>query len=217
VDVEALLRLAPYLLKGLYVTALLNLISIPIAAAIGLLIAVMRLSPSRALAAIGGVVSDFLRSTPFLVQVVWLFYALPILTGIQFDKFATGCLALSVYAAAYYAEVYRAGILAVPLGQSEAALGQGMTKWQALRRIVLPQAVPMVLPAFVGTVVIQIKESAIVSVIAVGDLMFTASTLAASSRKALEVLTVAALLYVLLAYPPTILANYLHARAVRSA
>lgn len=214
-DVEALFRLAPFLLGGLATTLLLCLISIPIAAGVGLIVAMMRMSRFGIITWIGGLYSDFFRSTPFFVQIIWVFYALPILTGLQFSKFVTGVVALSAYAAAYYAEVYRAGILAVPNGQREAALSQGMTEWDALRRIVLPQAIQKIAPAFVGTIVIQIKESAIVSVIAVSDLMYTASAVASTSRRPLEVLTAAAVLYVLLAYPPTILANYLHARSMR--
>lgn len=213
---EALFRLTPFLLDGLATTTFLCLISIPLAAVLGLIVATMRLSRVGVVAWIGGLYSDFFRSTPFFVQIIWLFYALPILTGVQFSKFITGVLALSAYASAYYAEVYRAGIMAVPNGQREAALSQGMTELDAMRRIVLPQAIQKIAPAFVGTVVIQIKESAIVSVIAVSDLMFTASTVASTSRRPLEVLTAAAVMYMLLAYPPTILANYLHARSVKS-
>jgi polar amino acid transport system permease protein len=215
VDFEAITRLSPYLLKGVWVTILLNALSIPLAATLGLMIAVMRLSHLRFVSFFGGLYSDFFRSTPIFVQIVWIFYALPILTGVQFPKFAAGVIALSAYIAAFYAEVYRAGILAVPAGQREAALAQGMTGTQTLRRVVLPQALMKMLPAFIGTVVIQIKESAIVSVIGVGDLMFDASTVAAVSRRPLEVLTGAAILYIALAYPPTVIGNYMHRRNLR--
>lgn len=216
-DFEALFRLSPYLLSGVWTTILLNAVSIPLAALLGLLIAILRLSPVKLVSFLGGLYSDFFRSTPFFVQIVWVFYALPIITGIQFTSFLAGVIGLSAYVAAYYAEVYRAGILAVPMGQRESALAQGMTGTQMMRRIVLPQAVMKMLPAFIGTVVIQIKESAIVSVISVADLMFRASTVAGTSRKPLEVLTAAAVLYIFLAYPPTVLANHLHRRSLRTA
>jgi polar amino acid transport system permease protein len=198
-------------------TVLLNAVSIPIAAALGLLIAVLRLSRVRPLSFLGGIYSDFFRSTPFFVQIIWVFYALPIVTELQLSRFSAGVISLSAYMASYYAEVYRAGILAVPMGQREAAISQGMRDAQAMRRVILPQAITKMLPAFIGTVVIQIKESSIVSVIALADLMFSSSTVAGVSGRPLEVLTAAAVLYIVLAYPPTILANHLHRRQMRSA
>lgn len=200
------------MVQGLKDTVLLSALGLCGSVAIGLAAATLRLSPVPPLRWIAGLYVDFFRSTPLFVQLVWLFYAMPSLTGIQFSAFTTGAIGLALYEGSFFTEVFRAGILAVPTGQREAALAQGMTGAQAMRRVILPQALRNMLPPATSSTVTLIKDSSLVSVIGVADLMWQANELAASTFQPFEVLTFVALLYLILTYPLTILANALHRR-----
>ncbi len=150
---------------------------------VGLFVALLRLSSSRVLKFVGGLYVDFIRSVPLLILLVLFVYAVPIvvedLTGqtIRIDALIAGMLGLGLYAAAYLAEVFRSGILAVPSGQREAALSTGMSNGQAFRRIVLPQAARKIIPPATSTVLSLVKDSAVTFAIAVPELMAKAGSL----------------------------------------
>src|SRR6185437_154152 len=127
-------------LYGAIVTAKLTAFAFVIALIIGLGLAFLRISENRALRSAAAVYVEAFRSTPALVQLVWIYYALPIMTGMQLDNFTSVGLGLGLHTSAYYCEVIRAGILAVDRGQSDAAKAVGMRPGQAMRRIILPQA-----------------------------------------------------------------------------
>jgi polar amino acid transport system permease protein len=201
-----------FVAEGLKDTVLLSLLGLGGAVAIGLLAATMRLSRLPPLRWTAGLYVDFFRSTPLFIQLVWLFYAMPSLLDIQMSAFTAGAIGLALYEGSFFTEVFRAGILSVPTGQREAALAQGMTGTQAMRRVVMPQALRNMLPPATSSTVTLIKDSSLVSVIGVADLMWQANELAASSFQPFEVLTFVAFLYLLLTYPLTLLANYLHRR-----
>jgi His/Glu/Gln/Arg/opine family amino acid ABC transporter permease subunit len=202
----------PFLLRGAGLTVVIAIISGFLGIAIGILVAGARLAPYRPLRWVGGLYVNFLRSTPLFIQLVLLFYALPILTGLSVDAFVTGVVGLAVYEASYFAENFRAGVLAVPIGQREAAISQGMTLPQAYRKVLLPQAIRLMLPPTAGTLTSVVKDSALVSVLGVADLLFQASALASYTLKPLEVLSIAGFMYIMLAYPLTVAANILHRR-----
>ena len=201
-----------FVVQGLKDTVLLSALGLGGAVAIGLLAATLRLSPVAPLRWLAGLYVDFFRSTPLFIQLVWIFYAMPALTGVQFGAFTSGAIGLALYEGAFFTEVFRAGILAVPTGQREAALAQGMTGAQAMRRVILPQALRNMLPPATSSTVTLVKDSSLVSVIGVADLMWQANELASSTFQPFEVLTFVALLYLVLTYPLTILANALHRR-----
>jgi polar amino acid transport system permease protein len=203
-----------FVVSGLEDTVLISVFSLCGAVAIGLLAAGMRMSRIPPLRWIAGLYVDFFRSTPLFIQLVWLFYAMPILIGFNFSPLTTGAIGLALYEGSFFTEVFRAGILAVPTGQREAAFAQGMTGSQAMRRVILPQAVRKMLPPATSSTVTLIKDSSLVSVIGVADLMWQANELAASTFQPLEVLTFVAFLYLLLTYPLTVLANALHRRTL---
>lgn len=201
-----------FVLEGLKDTVLLSALGLCGAVAIGLFAAMLRLSPIPPLRWLAGLYVDFFRSTPLFIQLVWLFYAMPSLVGVQFSAFMTASIGLALYEGSFFTEVFRAGILAVPTGQREAALAQGMTSAQTMRRVILPQALRNMLPPATSSTVTLIKDSALVSVIGVTDLMWQGNELASSTFQPFEVLTFVAVLYLLLTYPLTILANVLHRR-----
>ena len=214
-DFTQVLKNLPFLLEGIKITLLLSLLSFNLAVAIGITVAIARLSSVRWLASLAGLYVNFFRSTPLFIQLVWFFFVLPIVTGVSFDAFTTGVIALGLYSGSFFAEVFRAGILAVPLGQREAALSQGMTSWQVTRRIVLPQAVWKTLPAAVNTTVTLVKDSSLVSIIAVTDLLYKGNNLATFTSRPLEVLTTVAVLYFVIVYPISLLGNRLHRQSLK--
>jgi polar amino acid transport system permease protein len=144
-----------------------------------------------------------MRAVPVLVVIVWTFFALPIVAGLTMPPFAAALLALTVHLAAYAAEIFRAGIESVRPGQTRAALTLGMSRSQVLRRVILPQAIVRMLPAFGSLLSITIKDTAIASVIAVPELMRQSETVAGQSFQPIEVYTFAMLVYFALLFPVT--------------
>lgn len=201
-----------FLLQGAALTVIVAIFAAILGMSAGLIAALARLAPWAPIRWIGVSYVNVFRSTPLFIQLVWLFYALPILTGISADAIVTGILGLGLYEGAYFAENFRTGVLAVPVGQREAAQSQGMSTLQAYRWVILPQAVRLMLPPTASTLVSLVKDSSIVSVIGVADLLFQASALAAYTLRPLEILTVSGLMYICLAYPLTLVANLLHRR-----
>ena len=162
---------------------------------LGLLLALMRLSPRRWLRWPAGAVIEVFRTTPPLVQLFWFFFALPILIQVEMTPFVASALTFSVQSAAFFAEVFRGGIVSVERGQWEAARALGMTHRQALRRVVLPQAVKRMLPAFLERAIELMKTTTLVATVSYADLLFQANDGAQKTFRPLEVFTTAALIY----------------------
>lgn len=209
---EAFYRHLPFLLAGVRITVVVSLAAIGVGLVVGLVAALARLSGSRPLRWAAAFYVDFVRSTPLLVQLVWVFFALPILIGRSLAPTVAGVLTLGVYSGAYLAEIYRAGILSIASGQRQAALALGMTGVQVLWRIILPQAVVRMLPPVASTFISLVKDSSLVSVISVAELMWAAQSLVGFTLRPVEVLTGTALLYVCLTYPLSLLSDFLRHR-----
>jgi His/Glu/Gln/Arg/opine family amino acid ABC transporter permease subunit len=212
--IEVVTKNLPYLLAGLEMTILLAVLSMLLGLVLGLVAAAGRLSRFGLLRGLAGLYIDIWRSTPFLAQILWVFYALPILTGYSLTAFAAGIITLSCHASAYLAEIFRAGILSIPGGQRHGALALGMTRSQSMRRIVLPQAVTRMLPAIGSQSINLVKESALVSIINLQELMWYAQSLAGFTMRSIEILSAVALIYAALTYPQALLVNYLHRKYV---
>jgi glutamine transport system permease protein len=207
---EVVTQNLPFLFSGVKMTVAVSLVSLIFGLVVGLFVALLRLSSLRSLQFLSGVYIDVLRSTPLLVQLIWVFFALPILIGHSLEPFVAAVLTLSLHSGAYLAEIYRAGILSIPQGQRAAALSLGMTPAQALWRIVLPQAVTRMLPPIGSQFITLFKESALVSLISLHELMWQAQSLAAFTVRPLEVLTAAAIIYLALTFPQALAVNHLH-------
>ena len=167
----------------------------------GIPIGIGRLSKSRLVRFLSGAFIEIFRDTPILVQLVWVFYCLPILTGIQMSAFASAALAMAVHATAYLAEVYRAGISSIDRGQVEAGRVLGLSAWQTMRRIILPQAIQRVIPPMLNVFADFMKASALASVIGVWELFREASNVITTTYRPLEVYTAMAVIYFLIIYP----------------
>ncbi|MFA5504498.1 MAG: ectoine/hydroxyectoine ABC transporter permease subunit EhuD, partial [Vulcanimicrobiota bacterium] len=163
-------EILPFLLQGLQVTVLATVLGFALALVLGLLIAVARRSSVRLLSYPTAFVVEFLRSTPLLVQLYFLFYVLPNL-GVSMSPLVTGVLGLGLHYAAYTSEVYRGGIDAVPRGQWEAAVALNLNSMQTFRFIILPQAIPPIIPALGNRLVSMFKDTPLLSAITVVELL----------------------------------------------
>jgi His/Glu/Gln/Arg/opine family amino acid ABC transporter permease subunit len=211
-DFGAFFKYLPFLLRGMEVTILVSVLSMGVGAVVGLAVAFARLSPLPPLRWLAAFYVDFLRSTPLLVQLVWVFFALPILVGYSLPPVVAGVITLGAYSGAYLAEIFRAGIVSVASGQRHAALALGMTRIQVLKRIILPQALVRMLPPIASTLITLVKDSSLVSVISVAELMWAAQSLASISLRPVEVLTGTGFLYIALTYPLSLIAEFTRRR-----
>ena len=201
---------AGYFLQGLAYTLLLAVVSVALAVIPALLLALMRLSKNKFIKSISGAYIALFRSTPLLVQLSIIYFGLfgvisiprvTILGFVDLSRFIPGVVALALNSSAYVAEIFRAGILAVDQGQTEAARSLGLSRWQSMRLVVLPQAIKNVLPALANEVVTMVKESSICSVLGMAEMMFAAKTIAGSTGISLAPYTMAALVYFCINYP----------------
>jgi polar amino acid transport system permease protein len=185
------------LLEGLANSLLLSVLAFLIGLPGGIALAVMRLSRRRGVAWPAGFMVDFIRGTPALVQLFWFFFVLPRLLDTAIEPFTAALVTLSILSAAFVSEVFRAGIASVEFGQWEAARAIGMSSRQALRIVVLPQAVKRMIPVFLERAIELFKTSTIASIISYADLLFRAQDIAQSSFRPLEVFTVTAAMYLI--------------------
>jgi polar amino acid transport system permease protein len=155
---------------------------------------------------------DSMRSVPVFVVLVWTYFALPLLTGVILPPFWAALVALTAHIAAYVAEIVRAGVTSIRPGQSRAAFALGMSRSQAVRTIILPQAVVRMLPAFGSILSITIKDTAIAAVIAVPEYMNKSQTVAGQSFHPIEVFLVAMAVYFIILFPVTRVVDMIYAR-----
>jgi polar amino acid transport system permease protein len=200
------------LLQGALVTVLLTALTMLIAVPGGIVLMLLRQSRLRVLRAVGTSIVEFFRNLPLILLVYWAYYVVPILVDVQLSAFATGLVALALNVSAYNAETFRAGVNSIRKAQTDAALAIGMSQWQAMRKIVLPQAVRRILPVLASTWVSLFKDTSLVSVIAVGDLAHTALQIRSQTFRVLEMLTAMAALYWLMGYPQAKLVDWIHRR-----
>lgn len=211
-DFSAVWQALPALGDGVRITIILSIIVMALSLLLAVPLALARLSSWKALSWPAYAFTEFFRSTPMLVQIVWFFWVLPVTFGIGVDTFATGVIALTFNMSAFLSEIYRGGILSIDPGQREAALATGLTEWAAMRRIVLPQALRRSIPLIAGLWISLFKDTSLVAFIGVRDLMFEARKLAVDTYRPMEVLTVAAIIYFLMTYPQSVLINRLFER-----
>jgi polar amino acid transport system permease protein len=196
------------LLHGALLTVLLTVLTMLVAVPAGIVLALMRLSSSKALAAASHWFVEFFRNLPLILVVYWAFYVMPVLLHIEFSAFTTGLVALCLNVSAYNAETFRAGINSIRKGQMEAAVAIGMSRGQAMKQIIVPQAWRRVLPVLASTWVSLFKDTSLVSVIAVGELAHVALQIRSQSFRVLEMLTAMAVIYWLMGYPQAKLVDW---------
>jgi polar amino acid transport system permease protein len=210
-DWSALWDNLPLLLDGIGQTLVATFATMAASLILALPIALARIH-GRVIGAVAYVYIELFRNLPLLVLVFWVFSVLPLVTGLTLSPLLSGILALTLNLSAFIAEIYRAGITSIATGQSHAALALGMTRFEVMKRIVLPQAIMRVLPVLGSMWVSLFKDTAILSVIGVGELMYQGRIVANDTYRALEVFTGVAVIYYLLAYPQSLGVNWLFAR-----
>ncbi len=174
---------------------------------LGLLIGLARLSKSWLVNAPLVALTEIFRCTPLLVQIVWFYYALPVILGIQIPATAAAVSVLSLYTGAFYAEIFRGGILSMEAGQWDAARALGLRRWPMMRLVILPQAIRRMVPPFMNQSIIQLKNTSLVSTIAVPDLLYQGQLITADTYRPLEVYTTVAVIYFVMLFPATLLAQ----------
>ncbi|MFQ5700207.1 MAG: ectoine/hydroxyectoine ABC transporter permease subunit EhuD [Myxococcota bacterium] len=189
-------RIVPELLRGLVVTVQATVVGMTVALALGLLWAVLQRTPVRGVAPATRVVVDFVRNTPLLVQIYFFFYVMPDL-GLTLAPLTTGILALGLHYSAYTAEIYRAGLDGVPRGQWEAAAALALGPLQTFRQVILPQAIPPVIPALGNRFIALFKDTPMLSAITVLELLQRAKIIGSESFRYLEPITLVGLLFLL--------------------
>ncbi|MEI2415002.1 ectoine/hydroxyectoine ABC transporter permease subunit EhuC [Orrella sp. JC864] len=188
------INLLPPLLEGLMVTLQVTAGAIALAVPLAVLAGLGRLSRLRLLRWPASVYVEVFRGTSALVQLFWFFYVLP-LFGLRLPAIVVGIVVLALNAGAYGAEVVRGAVLAVPRGQREAALALNMTRWQITRRIVVPQAIPAMLPPATNLMIELLKNTALVSLVTIGDLTFRGQLLRNDTLRTVEIFGLILFLY----------------------
>lgn len=191
----------PFLLSGLGQTLLISALTLVASVLLGMVIALADMSPVRPVRFVGYAVGEVVRNTPILVQLLWVYYVLPIVFDISIDAFTACIVGLTLYSSAFIAEIYRAGIQSVPKGHREAAQVLGMSPTRAFIRIVLPQAVRATLPPLAANFVQLIKYSSLAAVISVSEVTRRGMELSSSTFRPLEIFTFIAVAYFCICWP----------------
>ena len=187
-----------FLISGLGFTVSVSIISIFFATLLGLLISIIGLSKLKFVRYINITYIEIIRSVPVLVMILWIYYGLPVLVGINFTAFTAGIIALSICDSPFLAEIFRSGFEAIPKGQNEAGTSLGMRFYERFRLIILPQAIKIILPALGNQFVYMLKMSSLVSIIGLNELTRKANELVVSQYRPLEIYSFLVLEYLVL-------------------
>jgi His/Glu/Gln/Arg/opine family amino acid ABC transporter permease subunit len=186
------------LLDGLKVTFQVSIVGEIAALFIGLIVGFARSSKSPFVNVPASLFVDAFRAIPLLVLLIWLYYGLAIILNIDFSPFQAGVLGLGLLYGAFLAEIFRSGLQAVPIGQREAAMTLGLSRFQTATRIVIPQAVRIVAPALANTYVGMVKDATLVSVVGLTEIMRTAQTVVVTTFRPFEIYTFVAAVYLVI-------------------
>lgn len=198
-DLSALYRALPSLLVGATVTLRITSLSIALGLCIGIVAGLCRVWPNAFLRALSGAYIEVIRGTPLLVQIFLVYFGLPAL-GINLDPFLAGVIAMGINSGAYVGEIVRGGIESIARGQMEAALSLGMTWRQAMYYVILPQAFVRILPPLGNEFIALLKDSSLVSTIAIAELTRTGQIIITRTFKSFEIWSGVALFYFLMTY-----------------
>lgn len=205
-------RALPALFLGLKMTLAVTVVVIILGLLLGTVVAAGRLARSALINKPVALYIEFFRGTPALIQLVWIYYCLPIVFGLELPTFASIIVALTLNVGAFYGEAIRAGIQAIPRDQTEAADVLGLGYVDKMRFVVLPQAFRIIIPVALSQSISLFKDTALVSTLGVADLMYQARVLATETYRPIEILSTAALIYFVIAFPLTVATRLLEVR-----
>jgi len=195
-DFSSVLRYKHILLEGLAGTLILAALAVATAMAVGVVVALCRISGARALRWPAAAIIAFFRNIPYIVQLFWFFYAVPVIFGVQASPFLAAYLSLSLYGGAYFAEIYRAGIRSIDLGQWEGAKAIGLTAGGVLRHVILPQAMRRTVPALTTQTIEMVKLTTVASSVAYFDILYAGKLIADQDFRPIESYTSVAVLLI---------------------
>jgi polar amino acid transport system permease protein len=202
-DFSVLARFEHALLLGLLTTLQLTAVCILLGCSLGFLVGLARTARSKALRFVSGVYVEFFRGTPVLIQLFWIFFCLPLILGVELSNFISGVIALTLYMAAITSETFRASLKSIGPEQADACVALGLPRRVQVTSVILPQAVLRAIPTLLSNCVSLFKESALVSAVGMADLMFVGQNISNNTARPVEVLTVVALIYFVIAFPLT--------------
>jgi len=205
---QSMLKYLHYFWTGLGLTMKLSVVTVILGSLFGMLIGTMRMSKLKPISAVASGYINFIRGTPMLVQIYLVYYGIPL----GLNNFWSGVVAMTIHSSAYIAEIFRSGVQSVDKGQMEAARSVGMTKLQGMMLVVIPQAIKNILPALCSQFVVIIKNTSLVSVIGMQELMYQTDTVRSITYLAFEPLIIAAVLYFVIGYVINILVGVLERR-----
>jgi glutamine transport system permease protein len=190
----------PTLLTGLRLTLVLSVVSLGLATLIGLVSGLMSLSARSWVTLPARLYVNIIRGTPLLVQILFIYFGLPSVAHITLTPITAGVIAVSLHVGAYVSEVFRAGIESVDVGQTEASRSLGLSHWQTMRKVVLPQATRRMVPPMINQFIMGVKDTSLLAVIGVAELTQTGQSIYAVNYHAFEILSTVALMYLALTY-----------------
>lgn len=196
--VEFMWNKIPFLLDGAKLTVYISAMAFVLGNVIGIVMGIMRVSGIKILEIVSTVYIETIRGTPLVVQILIVYFGIPIATGIRFDPILAGILTMGINSGAYQAEIVRSGIKGIPRGQLEAAESLGLTYWQSMRHIIIPQAMRIVIPAFVNEFATILKDTSILIIIGVHELTRRGQYIAAWSYRYFEVYVTIAFIYLVM-------------------
>jgi polar amino acid transport system permease protein len=202
-DFSIVLRFQDALALGLWTTLKLTLLCAFLGCSLGFFIGLARTSSSAVLRGVSGIYVEFFRGTPVLIQLFWIFFCLPLILGMELSNLASGVIALTLYMGAITSETFRASLKAVGREQLDACVALGLPLRIQVTSVILPQAVLRAIPTLLSNCVSLFKESALVSAVGMADLMFIGQNISNNTARPVEVLTVVALIYFVIAFPLT--------------
>lgn len=214
-DFGMLWKYRQLLLAGLAYTLVFTVICVALGLLVGVAVGLGRMSNDPLITAPLRAYVEVFRCTPVLVQLVWFYYALPVLAGIEMSAVAAATLSLALYGGAFYSEIVRGGIISIDAGQVEAAKALGMTRFQLMKRVVLPQAFRRMVPPLMSQSIMQLKNTSLLSVLAVPDLLYQGQVIAHDTYRPLEVYTFIAVAYFVVLLPITLWAKKLEVATVK--
>jgi polar amino acid transport system permease protein len=201
---------------GLGYTVLYALGTILVGLIIGFAVGIARLARSSVINYPLILYIELFRCTPLLVQLIWFYYAFPVIVGLDIPAHIAAGMTLSLYTGAFYAEIIRGGVTSIERGQWDAARAIGMRRGQVMRRVILPQAIKRMVPPFMNQSITQLKNTSLVSTIAVSDLLYQGEIITATTYRPLEVYTAIAIIYFGVLFPLTLLAQMVERRLALS-
>lgn len=211
-DFSLIERSLPILLMGAGVTIEITAVSVAIGFFIGLFVGIARICRIGILRVLAAIYADCIRGTPLLVQIFLIYFALPIVTGQRVEPFVAAVTACGINSGAYVSEIFRAGIQAIDVGQMEAGRSLGLTWWQTMLYIILPQAVKNILPPLGNEFIAMLKDSSLVSVIGFEELTRRGQLIIAQTYGSFEIWSTVAILYLIMTLAISRLVSYLEKR-----